>query len=84
MCCICFSNTLKHYKRKLGDQLVCVVFVLAILSNGTGYGSCDASVCVVFVLAILSNKNMLLNIVNLVCVVFVLAILSNTMKSMDT
>ena len=33
LCCICFSNTLKLDKFKPDPFKVCVVFVLAILSN---------------------------------------------------
>ena len=44
VCCICFSNTLKHAYESAVDFDVCVVFVLAILSNYEGnlaaYGKC--------------------------------------------
>ena len=33
VCCICFSNTLKHAEQSKLARDVCVVFVLAILSN---------------------------------------------------
>ena len=56
---------------------VCVVFVLAILSNNGCYLICPDCVCVVFVLAILSNSVASAAASLFVCVVFVLAILSN-------
>ena len=56
---------------------VCVVFVLAILSNCGHVLKRRLYVCVVFVLAILSNFDKLIKPSNAVCVVFVLAILSN-------
>ena len=56
---------------------MCVVFVLAILSNSLSDKRFDHDVCVVFVLAILSNSAVVRLSTPLVCVVFVLAILSN-------
>ncbi len=77
VCCICFSNTLK--RQGLSDfwSSVCVVFVLAILSNKAQFDATNGIVCVVFVLAILSNIIMFYIKAAIVCVVFVLAILSN-------
>ena len=79
VCCICFSNTLKQKSIRFSLPQVCVVFVLAILSNVKKYIASVYKVCVVFVLAILSNKGKNLVCEGMVCVVFVLAILSNKM-----
>ena len=55
VCCICFSNTLKHQSNNSEVIFVFVVFVLAIPSNTHQRVQHTEAVFVVFVLAIPSN-----------------------------
>ena len=77
VCCICFSNTLKHHRILEKALNVCVVFVLAILSN-TLLEIYIASACVLYLFQQYSQTVELITLACFLCVLYLFQQYSQT------